>query len=194
MRILFGRKGTITDKDILRQYELGHQWVKNNDSYENSHKVLDDQVPDILFIERCYQFLKNKGKMAIVLPDSVLTGPKLQYVRNYILKRFKVVGVVSLPYETFIPHGANVKASILLLQKLDSKTMEELNTDGYESFMVDIEKIGYQGNKNGTLIYKIDEKGQYILDENGNKILDEEISEALEGWTEYEAVNEVWSS
>ncbi|HDC9526763.1 TPA: restriction endonuclease subunit M [Staphylococcus aureus] len=190
----FGRKGTITDKDILRQYELGHQWVKNNDSYENSHKVLDDQVPDILFIERCYQFLKNKGKMAIVLPDSVLTGPKLQYVRNYILKRFKVVGVVSLPYETFIPHGANVKASILLLQKLDSKTMEELNTDGYESFMVDIEKIGYQGNKNGTLIYKIDEKGQYILDENGNKILDEEISEALEGWTEYEAVNEVWSS
>ncbi|WP_439895739.1 Eco57I restriction-modification methylase domain-containing protein, partial [Staphylococcus aureus] len=49
----------------------------------------------ILFIERCYQFLKNKGKMAIVLPDSVLTGPKLQYVRNYILKRFKVVGVVS---------------------------------------------------------------------------------------------------
>lgn len=189
----FGKKGTISDKDILKQFNLGKQWRKENDELIMTSTDLDEQVPDVLFIERCYHFLKEKGRMAIVLPDGILSGPKLQYVRNYIFSKFKIVGVVSLPYSTFIPHGANVKASILLLQKLPSKKIKELNTSGYSTFMVDIEKIGYQGNKTGTLIYKIDNKGEFILDDKGNKILDEEISESLLEWEKFEQTNEVWS-
>ncbi|UNT55613.1 restriction endonuclease subunit M [Lysinibacillus capsici] len=188
----FGKKGTISDKEILKQFDLGKQWKKEDDLLVMSSLELDEQVPDVLFIERCYHFLKNKGRMAIVLPDGILSGPKLQYVRNYIFNKFKIVGVVSLPYSTFIPHGANVKASILLLQKLTPKSIKKINEIGYQTFMVDIEKIGYQGNKTGTLIYKIDSKGEFILDENGEKILDEEITESLFKWEEFEEENKVW--
>ena len=111
----------------------------------------------------------NKGKLGIVLPDGILTGPKLQYVRDYILSKSKLVAVVSLPYATFIPHGANVKASILFLQKLDKKTIETITKKDYDVFMADIEKIGYEGNKNGTITYKMTEYGEYILDKNNEK-------------------------
>ena len=113
----FGKKGIVNDKEILSLYDLG----KKNST------VLDEQVPDVLFIERCHQFLKVKDRMAIVLPDGILSGPKMQYVRDFIFAKFKVVSIVSLPYETFIPHGANVKASILFLQKLSDNRILELN-------------------------------------------------------------------
>jgi type I restriction enzyme M protein len=188
----FGKKGTVTDKEILKQFNLGKQWVRKDSLLQQTEKILDEQVPDILFLERCHQFLKDKGKMAIVLPDGILSGPKVQYVRQYLFSHFKVIGIISLPYSTFIPHGANVKASILLLQKLNKKSLEKLNKEGYNTFMADIEKIGYQGNKSGTLIYKINEFGDFILDEDGNKVLDEDISEVLESWDDYVTNNKAW--
>lgn len=58
--------------------------------------------------------------------------------------------------------------------------------------MAEIDKIGYQGNKNGTLVYKTDEKGNYILDKDNRKILDEDVSEVLSAWEKYTLQNEVW--
>lgn len=188
----FGRKGKITDKGILKQFDLGHQWKKENSEYKKSVKVADNQVPDILFIERCLEFLENKGRLGIVLPDAILTGPKLQYVRDYILTKAKLVAVISLPYATFIPHGANVKASILFLQKLDSKTLKSISKQNYPVFLADIKNIGYEGNKNGTVTYKMTEYGEYILDDQNEKIIDEDITLTLEKWEEYCAVNESW--
>lgn len=188
----FGKKGKITNKGILQQFDLGHQWKKEDGKYVKSEKTSDNQVPDILFIERCLEFLENKGRLAIVLPDGILTGPKLQYVRDYILSKAKLVAVVSLPYATFIPHGANVKASILFLQKLDSKTLKSITESDYPVFLADIEKIGYEGNKNGTVTYKMTEYGDYILDDNNDKIIDEDISSTLEKWEKYCSENESW--
>ncbi len=188
----FGKKGKVTDKSILRQYDLGHQWKKEDEKYIKTEKVADNQVPDVLFIERCLDFLDDKGRLGIVLPDGILTGPKLQYVRNYILSKSKLVAVVSLPYATFIPHGANVKASILFLQKLDSKKIKNLMKKDYEVFMADIEKIGYEGNKNGTITYKMTEYGEFILDSKSEKIVDEDISTTLEKWEKFSSENETW--
>lgn len=188
----FGKKGKVTDKEILSQYSLGHQWKKKSGKYVQTEKILDEQVPDILFIERCLEFLKNKGKMAIVLPEGTLTGPKLQYVRDFINSKAKIVAIVSLPYATFIPHGANVKAAIMFLQKLGKEQLEKIHEEDYSVFMVDIEKIGYSGNKNGTINYKIDDYGNYTLDTDGEKIVDEDISEALQVWNDYISNNGAW--
>lgn len=189
----FGKKGMVTDKEILSQFSLAKQnKLDGSGNKIVSNTILDEQVPDVLFIERCYHFLRNKGKVAIVLPDGILSGPKMQYVRDYIYSHFKVIAIISLPYETFIPHGANVKASLLILQKVSTKKINELAKSGYNTFLAEVEKIGYQGNKNGTLIYKMDEKGEFILDSTGNKILDEDISEVLDQWNEYAKTHEVW--
>ena len=185
----FGKKGMVNDKEILSQYTLAKKY---NDENDTTGKTMDEQVPDILFIERCHDFLREYGRMAIVLPDGILSNENTQFVRDFIFSHFKVVAIISLPYETFIPHGANVKASILVLQKLSTKKIAQLNENHYETFMAEIEHIGYQGNKNGTLIYKTTEKGDYILDEDGNRIILEDISDVVEAWDDYCKENKVW--
>jgi type I restriction enzyme M protein len=79
---------------------------------------LTNQKSEILFIERYYQFLKpQKGIVAMVLPDGILTNSSMQYVRDYIIEKFKVLASFSLPQHTFSNYGAGVKSSILVLQK-----------------------------------------------------------------------------
>jgi len=190
----FGKKGKVTEKQILKTFDLGHKWIKKNGKYEKTEKVLDSQVPDILFVERCLGFLAEGGRLGIVLPDAILSGPSLQYVRDYILSKSKLVAVVSLPYSTFIPHGANVKASILFLQKLNSKKIKQLNSKDYEVFMADIEDIGYEGNKNGTITYLMDDYGEFIRDENGRKIVREDVTNVMNGWNNYCENKTAWES
>lgn len=190
----FGKKGKVTEKQILKTFDLGHKWIKKNGKYEKTEKVLDSQVPDILFIERCLEFLEDGGRLGIVLPDAILSGPSLQYVRDYILSKSKLVAVVSLPYSTFIPHGANVKASILFLQKLNRKKIKQLKSKDYEVFMADIENIGYEGNKNGTITYLMDDFGEFIRDENGKKIVSEDVTAVIKGWNNYCEQKTAWES
>lgn len=95
----------------LRDYELG----KNGTS----------QKTEILFLERCFDFLKwETGKLAIILPDGILTNSSLQYVRDYIERHFKMLAVVSLPQIAFSHYGAGVKTSILFLQKFSKQEFE----------------------------------------------------------------------
>ena len=188
----FGKKGKVTDKTILRSLSLGHKWVIKSGKYVKSEKVLDSQVPDILFIERCLEFLAEGGRIGIVLPDAILSGPSLQYVRDFILSKAKLVAVVSLPYSTFIPHGANVKASIMFLQKLSEKRIKELNKNDYDVFMADVQEIGYEGNKNGTIKYLMNDYGEMLRDKKGRKIVNEDVSQTLNGWEDFRKEHTAW--
>ena len=58
---------------------------------------------EVLALERCYQFLKAGGRMAIVLPDGNLGNFNVQFVRDWLLDHMLLRGVVSLPNETFAP-------------------------------------------------------------------------------------------
>lgn len=44
----------------------------------------------------------------MVLPDGLLTNARLQGVRDWVLERFKVLAVVSLPQFAFAHFGAGV--------------------------------------------------------------------------------------
>jgi len=72
---------------------------------------------EILFIERCWEFLSEGGYLAIVIPDGILTNASLQYVRNWIMDKFRILAVVSLPQTTFMSTGAGVKSSVMFLRK-----------------------------------------------------------------------------
>lgn len=172
----FGTKGKVTDKRILGQFELGHKWKKDKtlDKWIKTNEIIDGQPPDILFIERCLQFLKNKGRMAIVLPDGILTNITLGYVREFILSKAKILAIVSLPQETFVPYGAGTKASVLFLRKLNKEQLREAKKSNYPIFTAICEKIGY--DLRGRINFKINEKGQYI-DAEGKVVLNKENAE-----------------
>ena len=98
------------------------------------------QNTEILFIERCIEFLKPGGRMGIVLPDSILTNLSLQYVRDFCIEKTQILGVVSLPLGAFTHYGAGVKASVVFLRKYSEG--EKIKED-YPMFMAIAEHIGY---------------------------------------------------
>jgi len=81
-------------------------------------KDLKQQKSEILFLERYYHLLKpGKGIVAVVLPDGILTNSTMQYVRDWLLERFRLLASFSLPQHTFSNYGAGVKSSILVLKR-----------------------------------------------------------------------------
>lgn len=158
----FGTRGKITDKRILEQFELGHQWKwdRRVGRWYVTKELIKGQIPEVLFIERCLQLLKNRGRMAIVLPDGELTNPSYGYIRQFILNQARVLAVVSLPPEAFIPYGASTKASVLFLQKLSQQELDALKNRHYPVFMTICEKIGH--DKRGNVILKRDGKGRLM--------------------------------
>nr|AYC64608.1 hypothetical protein [Halimeda minima] len=129
----FGAKIKASEKEYLQKYILGI----NKKS----------QLTEILFIERCIEFLKPEtGKMAIVLPDGILNNSSLQYVRDYILKECQILAMISLPELAFRHYGAGVKSSLLFVRK---KGEEEI-LGNYPIFMAIAEHIGYDATGRET--------------------------------------------
>ncbi len=96
---------------------------------------------EILFCERVWQFLRpGTGRAAIVLPDGILTNSSLHGVRNWLLARFQLLAVVSLPQEAFQHSGAGVKASLVFVRK---RAMHEIPDDNEAIFMAAPANIGY---------------------------------------------------
>ncbi|MCT4616760.1 MAG: N-6 DNA methylase [Candidatus Gracilibacteria bacterium] len=165
----FGTQGKVNDQNILSNYELGYKWTKEGGTYLKTDKLLSGQAPEVLFIEKSINYLKEGGKMGIVLPNGYFENSTLGYVRNFIKSKGCIIGITQLPNETFIPYGTGVKTSILFFQK-GGKASNDI-------FFSKIFKIGYQGNKNGTINYLKDNSGNYILNDDGNRIVDEDITE-----------------
>jgi type I restriction enzyme M protein len=173
----FGTVGKITNRNILKQFDLGYKWIKTNDQYQKSNKITTGQTVEILFIERCLQLLKEGGRMAIVLPNGHLENSSLVYLRDYLKQKAKILAIINLPQETFIPFGTGVKTSLLFLEK---ETINKSNN--YQIFFGKVTKLGYQGNKNATPIYQKDQYGEIIKDQRGNPILDENFSLVFEDY------------
>jgi len=159
----FGAKIPVIGNDLLRQYELGHIWSKQKEEWFLTTQLRDKQPPQILFIERIIQLLKDGGRAGIVLPEGVFGNPSDRYIWEYIKKYASVIGVVSLSQETFQP-STHTKTSVVFLEKkLQSRK---------DVFFAIAKSIGH--NKNGKETYKMNSQGQYILDQNGKHIIDDE--------------------
>ncbi len=131
----FGANVKRSEHPYLETFTLG----KKTDS-KGKTKVMDNQKTEILFIERCIDFLKPEtGQMAIVLPDGILTNASIQYVRDFLMERCQILGVVSLPIFAFAHYGAAVKSSLVFVRRKGDR--EKLGR--YKIFMAIAEHIGY---------------------------------------------------
>ena len=139
----FGSKMKISNKEILSQFDFGHKWKKNKLEKFEKGKLKKDEVPQILFIERCLDFLKEGGKLGIVLPDGIFGNDKLSYIRDYLLEKARILAIIDIPIETFAPH-TSTKTSILILKK------EKNITKNYKVFMAIAKYCGH--NRRGEII------------------------------------------
>lgn len=138
----FGSKIPVTGEDKLKQYDLAHKWKNKKGTNEwEKGKLADKEAPQILFIERCLQLLKEGGRMAIVLPDGIFGNNQLGYIRKYIMERARIVAVIDIPVETFMPN-TGTKTSILIAKK--TKDIPE----DYPVFMCIAETCGHDRRGN----------------------------------------------
>ncbi|MFN6211806.1 MAG: class I SAM-dependent DNA methyltransferase, partial [Microcystis sp.] len=164
----FGNKGKVEDQKILKSYILARKWHKSaSNSWEVSPTVLAGQSPDILFIEKSIKLLRAGGRMAIILPDGLLQNISNGPIRHWLRSQTKILGVVSIPPEAFVPYGTGIKTSLLVVQKLPA------NNDS--CFMAQIKKIGY--DVKGQTIYKRNESGVIARKKSGLPIVDDDIDD-----------------
>lgn len=130
----FGSTVKSTEKNYLQDFTLGKKepdWLAYEtgnsywDSLRENDETRNNQSTEILFIEQCYNYLMERGYLAIVLPDGILTNSSLQYVRDQIEDWYRILAVVSMPQTAFTATGAGVKSSVLFLRKNTSKQTDK---------------------------------------------------------------------
>ncbi|MFX1315543.1 MAG: N-6 DNA methylase [Promethearchaeota archaeon] len=163
----FGAKIPIDNTEVLKNYQLGHMWKNIGDNkWEMQNKLLKQQAPQILFIERCIQLLKEGGKLGIVLPEGIFGNPSDRYIWEFLGQNGKFIGIISLDQNTFQPYTCN-KTSILFFQKLK---------DVPEDYSIDfaiVDNVGH--DKDGKILYKLNRDGTKKLDLEGNLVINDEL-------------------
>ena len=175
----FGSKIPVKDGHILEQFRIGYIW--RNEQYDISEQkewtissdLQTSTPPEQLFIERCLQFLKPGGRLAIVLPDSILGNPGLGYIRQWLIERTRIIASVDLHEDTFQP-GNGTQTSVLILQKKSEKERIAEQIDSkikpYNIFMTMVEKVGH--DRRGNTLFKRDENGNEIWVAENPNVLD----------------------
>ena len=182
----FGSKIPIKDSHILEQFNIGYIW--RNEQYDTSEPsgwtissdFQSSVPPEQLFIERCFQFLKPDGRLAIVLPDSILGNPGLIYIRQWLMEKTRIVASIDLHVDTFQPRNGT-QTSVLIVQKKTKEEIEQEQKTGkikpYNIFMAMVEKVGH--DKRGNTLFKRDEHGNEIWIPEEPNVL--EIDKTAEG-------------
>ena len=161
--------GEIKDRGLLAQYFFG----------KKKGKLVNKTERHILFIERALDMLRPGGRIAIVLPQGVLNNTNMEYVRDYLFDKARILAVVGLHGNTFKPH-TGTKTSVVFLQKWSEN--EEPPKD-YPIFMA-VSKRGGKDNS-GDYIYKKDASGNFIHNSKGGKILDHDLDEIAEEFIKF---------
>ncbi len=78
------------------------------------HKKTD--IPPQDFVERALESLKNRGKLAVILPTSMIVKKSIGNWRSKVLKNNSLLAVIQLPDELFQPY-ASATTSVVVLEK-----------------------------------------------------------------------------
>lgn len=164
----------ISDRNILKNFSFGHSnRLDESGEYifsKEDEDLLPRQAPEILFLERCLDWLRPGGRMAIVLPKGFLDNITYEPYRQWILNRYRLDGVITLHKNTFQP-DTGVRTCVLLFYKpLEN---EELPKD-YPIFMALSQRIGQDSKGNAV----------FALDGNGKStgVLNQDLDEIAEAY------------
>jgi type I restriction enzyme M protein len=91
-----------------------------------------------LFLERSSQLLKPGGRLAIVLPQGVLSNSNASYLRNWLLAKVRILGVIGMHQYAFLPY-TSVKTALLFIEKPD---LNEVLPSDYPIYFAVSQKSG----------------------------------------------------
>jgi type I restriction enzyme M protein len=206
----FGSDIPISDPAILGNYELASKWERKDGTFVRGDGYQSAVAPEVLFLQRSVDWLREGGRLGIVLPNGVLGNPGDEYIRRWILRHCWVLASVELPVETFIADAdVNILTSLLFLKKKSQTEIKAEDLDGpreYQVFMAVAEKVGV--DRRGNTLYKRGPDGEEILAEEvadervrikgewvtrtlhrRKKVLDNDLPEIAKRYKEFRASN-----
>jgi len=110
------------ERDTAKEFPTVFIWGEKIAERLRKAKKKKEVSTENLFIERWYQLLRPKGRLGVVLPESVFDTTANRYIRLFLYKYFWIKAVVSLPHLAFAPYTMT-KTSLLFAEK---KTPEEV--------------------------------------------------------------------
>lgn len=166
----FGQKLKIDDSSILKKYNLAHKWVSNRKTgiFTKSNQVQASQAPQILFIERCLQFLRPGGRIGMIAPESMFCNPSHRYIVQFIKSVARIKAIISLPEELFQPY-THAKTCAVIIEKTPTD-----QASGHDIFMAVAKWCGH------------DSRGLEIPHDDIPKILERYLQYKEQGLTEYD--------
>jgi len=155
----FGAQIRIKGQGLLSQCELGHKWKRSKamEVSERTASLYEHQPPQILFLERCIQFLKPGGRLGIVLPESILGNPSYEYVITFLRSRAKILGIITPPeslFKTSGKGGTHTKTCVLFVERRKPEKPHQI-------FMADVKWCGHDSRGNPTI--RKNKDGKYVL-------------------------------
>ena len=153
--------GDIKESRILAKYELGKK---------PNGKAQTKVGRDILFIERNLDFLKDGGRMAIVLPQGRFNNSSDKAIREFIAERCRILAVVGLHGNVFKPH-TGTKTSVLFVQKWHDTLCPKV--EDYPIFFATMQEPSKDNS--GDKIFVRNEDGSPVLDSHGHLIVKHDL-------------------
>ena len=91
----------------------------------------------------------------------------MQYVRNWLMEKYRILAVVSLPQTTFMSTGAGVKSSVLFLRKRSAKASQRIHDaklslqSGIAKKGKLVERLAEIDNKRKAAVSDLDHKPEF---------------------------------
>lgn len=132
--------GDIDEMDILDAYE-SQQVASGRRTVSREH----------LFLERAVHLLRPGGRLAIVLPQGLLANPSASYIRKWLARKCRILGVIGLHQHAFLPY-TGVKTALLFAVKLSKNETLPIDYPIFFGSSVDSGKDS-RGKQTGTADY-----------------------------------------
>ncbi len=169
--------GRVSDNTTLDRFITGQRWTDTSGVYKpTGDKLSEGAPPELLFFERCLDWLKPGGTLGIVMPKSFLDTTTYRPGRELLFSKTEVLAVINCHKDTFQPH-TGTRTCLILCRKLAVK--EQLKP--YNIFMAISRRVGQ--NSEGVPQYKHDAQNK-LTDE-----IDEDLSDLLLQYQAHRAGN-----
>ena len=118
------------EKEIAECYELWNRY--------NQTKI----DLGVIFLENAVRVLKENGRMAIVLSNSIASIDSHKEARKWLCENMRIVAIIDLPPNIFAEAG--VSPTIIFAYKPSKDELTALKEKNYQVFSKEIKKVGYE--------------------------------------------------
>ncbi len=169
---------TTRDKEVAKLFEL---W--------DIARTKDWIDLGVLFLENAYRLLTERGRLGIVLSNSIASVDRWERAREWLMDKMRLVALFDLPPNVFADSGVNT--TLVIAYKPSEKELKKLKENNYDVFVKEIKNVGYEIRtlnriKHYNPLYKINDKTFEIeIDADGKPLLDEDFTSTIKEFKDW---------